>query len=284
MNKYLFIGLDYRYIENRSISSIANIGKMTEYASKKYNIHIESDDIITDGCDTTHTTKQAILMRLYKIGLDTWNQDIKTVLIYYTGDSMNVQEYISRYASHHIKQGIVPSDYYINGIIDKDDLAQIFHQYNPKTQIIFIADCCFTCNNILDLKYTWDVRNDAFSITDKSYDFPRRKIMTISYSLDKQSNRIDDNYFMALNLNEKISSYADYISKLEERNNSIFELLQDIYEIFKRKNINMIPIMSASYLPDINDKISDYLIASTFEDYKRRSYTYIDFQHNECYC
>ena len=273
MNKYLFIGLDYQHCENRSIDAVINIYKITEYLNKKYNVIIDPDDIITDNKDKSKATRQNILMRLYRLGLETWSQNLKNVFIYYAGDSIDTLEYI--YANNNIiKEGIVPSDYKTSGIISKEELMQIINQFNPATQIIFIGDCCFPSSNIFDLKYTWDVKNDSYSITNQS---TRRKIMTLTYTINKYSHRTDDNLFNVLNFNEKIYSIADYIAKLDDRNNSMFELLQDIHHIFERKNINMIPTLSLSYLPDNNDKIFKFMEptkieASSFEEYKRQSY------------
>jgi len=287
MNKYLFIGLDYQHLENRCIDSINNIYKLTNYIQTKYNITIEPEDIITDSKDKTKTSRQGIMMRLYKLGLETWCKDIKNVFIYYTGDSLNVLEYIA--STNNIKEGIVPSDYAVEGnIITKEELLEIFRQYNPKTRIIFILDCCFTSQNILNLKYIMDVENDTFTINDNCID--RQRLLVLTYAIDKYSHRNDDNYFSVLNFNEKIHSYSDYISKLDHRNNSIFELLQDVYAIFKRKNINMKPVLSASYLPIYNDRILDFLESeidmssiTSFEEYKRLSYTAQEY-HYECYC
>lgn len=276
MNKYLFIGLDYQHHETRQIDSIINIYKLTEYIVKKYGTVIDPDNIITDSKDKSKTTRQGILMRLYKLGLETWHSDIANVFIYYAGDSIDLLEYIN---GSNVRQGIVPSDY--GSIISKEELAEILHQYNPRTRIIFIADCCFIEQNILGLKYTLDIKNDAYNILDNCFNIPSRRILTLSYCIDKPSHRSDDNQFNVLNYNQKINSYADYIAKLDDRTESIFELLQDITEIFKRKNINMRPVLSASYLPDNNEKIlsvfqipAKRIEVSSFEEYKKRSYTH----------
>jgi len=287
MNKFLFLGLNYKHVENRHIDTISNVYKLTDYIKTSYNLSIDEETIITDNKDKYRTSYQGILLELHKLALETWNKQIDNIFIYFTGDSINIVEYICSYnIDYKIKQGIVPSDYTAKGIISKEELKGIFEQFNPRTRIIFIADCCYTIENILGLKYTWSANTDMFCIErGRENEIPSRKIITISYALQTSKSE-EDNYFNLLSINEKINSIADYITKLDNKNDTIFSSLKDIHNILQVKRINMKPTLSASYnILNENTNLFNYLdnascIRSSFEDYKKKSYTVVNSTEN----
>lgn len=287
MNKFLFIGLNYKHLGNRHIDTTTNVFKLIEYIKTKYRLSIDEENIVTDNKDKYRASYQGILLELHKLALETWNKQIDNVFLYYTGDSINILEYIYSYKNaYNVKQGIVPSDYKDKGIISKEDLKMIIEQFNPTTRIILISDCCYTTANILGLKYTWSADTDIFaveneSIIDTDKDVTKRKIITISYVL--QSSKTDeDNFFNVLSINEKINSLADYITKLDNKNDNIFSTLKDINDVLQMKKINMKPTLSASYnILNENTNIFNYLdnansIRSSFEEYKKNSYTVVN--------
>jgi hypothetical protein len=283
MNRFLFVGLNYNHIKNRHIETITNVHKLTEYIKKTYNILINEDHIIIDDKDKYKTSRQGIILQLYKLALESWNKQVDNIFIYYTGDSINIVEYVYAYNNgYKIKQGIVPSDYNESSIISKEELKSIFEQFNPRTRIIFISDCCYTNENILGLKYTWSADSDIFSVEkDRELEISNRKVITISYVL-QDSKTDEDNFFNVLSINEKINSLADYITKLDNKNETIFSSLKDIHNILQMKKVNMKPTLSASYnILNENTNIFNYLnnaqnIRSSFEEYKKKSYTVIN--------
>ena len=88
MNKFLFLGLNYKHIENRHIDTISNVHKLTDYIKTSYNLSIEEENIITDNKDKYRTSYQGILLELHKLALETWNKQIDNIFIYFTGDSI----------------------------------------------------------------------------------------------------------------------------------------------------------------------------------------------------
>jgi hypothetical protein len=236
--KALFIGLDYTHIEYRNLNNTTYLKKLIEYLKMVYNIDKKDYEILTEMSGTS----DSILLHLYKLGLETWSQNLDYALIYYIGDSINLADYAQAYTGNfnNIKQGLVPSDYNMKGIIDNAEVLNIFDQYNPKTKIIFITDSCFLHGNIFNLEFDWSKRN----ITP--YHKTCRKILSISYSLAKYASE-DDNYYNILTENENIKSFANFIIKLGYMNDDIFNLLSDINNVFYKKNINMTVSLSASF-------------------------------------
>jgi hypothetical protein len=245
--KTLFIGLDYKHVEYRSLQNTIRMTKLIDHLIQSYNIDKHNYDILND----MNATYDGIISALYKLGLQTWSENLDYVLIYYIGDSINVSDYVHAYnGKFNIAQGIVPSDYNINGVIDKSKIFEILEQYNPNTKIIFIADSCFLYNNIFNLEYNWSTyKNNVFlnrPPRNTKYQKTNRKIMTISYSLSKYGTD-DDNYYNILENNANIRSFADFVTKLGYVNDDIFSLLKDINNILNRKNIHMVSSLSASF-------------------------------------
>lgn len=260
-HKSLLIGLDYKYIDYRKLNATKSVRVLENYLKRKYeDINDDNLIVLTDDIDKYSVSHDSILKELYKLGLETWAKNLDTVLIYYAGDTIDIAEYVNAYSgNYNIKQGIVPSDYTLKGILCADVLRDILKSYNPHTKIIFITDCCYVKNNLLNLKYTWDI-DDFGQIQSNIYDteIATSKIITISYQLMKYGTD-EDNFFNILKMNEDIKSFAEYIDKLYDvydNHNSIFDLMKDIRRIFQTKKINMLPSISSSYniLAFENDK------------------------------
>jgi hypothetical protein len=252
--KSLFIGLDYKHIEYRSLKNTIYVTKLVDHLVRSHNIDKENYDVLND----MNGTYDGIISSLYKLGLQTWSENLDYVLIYYIGDSINVSDYVHAYnGKFNIAQGIVPSDYNIKGVIDKSKIFEILEQYNPNTKIIFIADSCFLYNNIFNIEYNWSTyKNNVFlnrPPRNTKYQKTNRKIMTISYSLSKYGTD-DDNYYNVLENNANIRSFADFVTKLGYVDDDVFSLLKDINNIFSNKNIHMLASLSTSFNLTETDK------------------------------
>lgn len=266
--KAIFIGADYKENDYRRLYNIQNVTKFSDYIKNIYNLDNSDFEIITDDtkCKSSY---DGILLKLYKLGLDTWTSDIDTVFIYYIGDTINVKDYIKSYTGNYdIKQGVVPSDYDKNGIIDKDELYKIFQQFNPKTQIIFIADSCFIDGNIFNLDYIWSQNKESMMQVNENNS--KSKIITISYNLSNYSSD-ENNYYNLLLNNETINkkSIGEYLTKLSYVNDDIFDILNDVNNVLNKKDINMTVSLASSYnLSDADKNIFKCFEKSMFNAMK----------------
>jgi hypothetical protein len=271
--KALFIGLDYNHIEYRRLNNTPYLYKLIEYLDiDKQHVEILTDTNSTSGTSGTSGTNENILSHLYKLGLQTWSENLDYVLIYYIGDSINLADYAQAYTGtfNNIRQGIVPTDYNIHGIIDKNDIFGILDLYNPKTKIVFLTDSCFLHDNIFSLEYTHNRpnKNTAYHKTD-------RKIITISYSLAKYTTD-DDNYYTLLTNNENIKSFADFVIKLGHHNEDVISLLEDVNNLLNKKNINMQASLSSSFNLTEPDKNIFKYFTSKADDFTTYAQVYQD--------
>jgi hypothetical protein len=295
MNKeILLLGCNYSHIDYRNINYTTTITKIARYFKKNEIAYNE----ITNINDTNYNS---ILLALYKVALKSWVSKLNTVLIYYTGDSIDIAEYISGYNSNYnINQGIVPTDYNIRkgvSVIKSEVIFEILNSFNPLTKIIFIADTCFTKSNILNLKYDWNINNKELKMNNYlKYNDTLNNIIFISYCLDILKSE-DDNFYNILEINKKMISLGDYIIKLrnlldndlEIKNNyDIFNILKDINGIIKNKKINMNVSMSSSYnilnkreYLSVLDKYEETINIESFQDYVDKSYIEIEDNYKE---
>jgi len=249
--KSLLIGLDYKQVEYRKLNGSQYAKKLQEYIQGKYEDITDDNCLIITDEDKMTSSHDGLLKEFYKLGLESWSNDLDVVFIYYAGDTIDIAEYVNAYSGNYrINQGIVPSDYSLNGIIHKEKLQELLGQFNPQTKIIMITDCCFVHENILDLKYNWYIDDHVEHIYENErynnvFD-ENRKVIVVSYKLLKYTTD-DDNFYNILKMNENIKSIADYITKLYDVNDDVFDLLRDIIRLHINKNINMIPCISSTY-------------------------------------
>ena len=252
-NEILLLGCNYSHIDYRNLNYTTNITKISR--------HFKKNEILFNEITNVEDTKyNCILLSLYKIALKSWVSKLKSVLIYYTGDSIDIAEYISGYNSNYnINEGIVPTDYNIrkgDTVIKPEIIFNILNSFNPSTKIIFIADTCFSKTNIFNLNFDWDINNKKIKSKNTiNTNHTINNIIIISYCLDKLSSD-DDNFYNILDINKNMVSLGDYILKIrklldnsiETKNNyDIFNILKDINGIIKNKNINMNVSLSSSY-------------------------------------
>ena len=292
-NEILLLGCNYNHIDYRNLNYTTNIAKISRHFKKNEILFKE----ITNVEDTNYNS---ILLALYKIALNSWVSKLNTVLIYYTGDSIDIAEYISGYNSNYnINEGIVPTDYNIrkgDSVIKPEIIFNILNSFNPSTKIIFIVDTCFTKTNIFNLNFDWDINNKKIKSKNTiNTNHTINNIIVISYCLDKLSSD-DDNFYNILDINKDMISLGDYIIKIRKlldnsidtkNNYDIFNILKDINGIIKNKKINMNVSLSSSYnllnkreYLSILDK-DEEILEDIIEDNKESFQDYIDNSYVE---
>lgn len=247
--KALFISAEYKSISYRQLDNIKHVVQLADHIKTCYNMSRDKYEIITDNasCKSSH---DGILSQLYKLGLETWSMHLDTVFIYYTGDSINICDYVQAYNGKYstISQGIVPCDYNDRGVLDNDKIYKILELFNPKTKIIFVADSCFLDSNIFNLEYDWFINNNtAYRRQNKRA--PRQtnhNIITISCNLAYYKTD-DENYYTVLQNNENMKSIADFMVKLAYINDNIFDFVKDMNSVLMNKQINMLVSIASSY-------------------------------------
>eukprot|EP00798_Chlamydomonas_sp_ICE-L_P025124 gene25124-biopygen19583 len=96
------------------------------------------------------TTASAILDALVDLAIDSYDKALDTVWIHYSGHGTSIAGF-SDNELDRFDECLVPSNF---RLIPDDYIAKVLYYFNPRTSIVFVADCCHS-GTISDLPFTW---------------------------------------------------------------------------------------------------------------------------------
>lgn len=153
----LLVGINYIMdSQNRlngccnDVTNMANL-LINKFAFPRNQVVVIAD---TNVKNVPFTTRESILRRLYELAIKTWKDDLETVYFHYSGHGSQQRDFNGD-ESDGLDEGICPSDFATSGLIIDDDLISIFKQFNPKTKIVAVFDCCHS-GTILDLPFIYN--------------------------------------------------------------------------------------------------------------------------------
>lgn len=150
--KALLFGLNYAHTTTARLNGCINdVHNMASFLKTTFDMPC---DIFTDDVDLESTSGRGIVRRLYELAIASHKDDLDLVWIHYSGHGSHVRD-----TSGDEKDGqdecLVPSDFRTAGLLKDDYLNSLFAQFNPKTRVICVFDCCHS-GTIGDVKYSWE--------------------------------------------------------------------------------------------------------------------------------
>jgi hypothetical protein len=182
--KALLIGLNYPLDpRNRLYGCVNDVKLMASYLKENCSFDAENVSILSDEQtrNIPDTCYVPILERIYELVVASWRENLDLVYIHYSGHGTQITD-LSGDENDKLDEGIVPSDFATRGPIIDDVLGKAFMQFNPRTQVIAVFDCCHS-GSILDLPFTYD--NSVSLCAAIAY---KQKIMMISGCRDPQTS------------------------------------------------------------------------------------------------
>jgi hypothetical protein len=240
----LLFGLNYSYSKQGQLNGCIN--DVRQMASHIYTMfgHSFPISIYTDDVDKRSTSYNGIIQKLYDLAIASYKENLDFVWIHYSGHGSYVQDKNSD-ESDGKDEGLVPSDYEKRGILVDDFLCRILEQFNPKTKILFITDCCHS-GTILDLRYSWN-ENKEWVVENKDCDIIAPVIL-ISGCLDSQTSA---DAFNLLKDGKHIGALTASILKVLERNPrnvyNVFTFIEAVRKDLKNTGFNQYPCISSTY-------------------------------------
>jgi hypothetical protein len=155
-SKALLIGLNYEHVLNENvlegcINDVQNVSiLLRKFGFAKENIIMITDENLDNAHQVTWT---GIILELTKLCIASWKDDLDVVVFHYSGHGRQVKDWDGNEVDG-LDEGLVPIDFKKYGIISDDVLNAIFREFNPKTRILCIFDCCHS-GSILDLPYSY---------------------------------------------------------------------------------------------------------------------------------
>lgn len=240
--KALLFGLNYLQSEEGRLNGCINdVTNMAQYLRTQLRIPC---DVYTDDKSPQDTTLLGMTTRLYELALQSWSEYLDFVWIHYSGHGSYVADN-SRDELDGQDECLVPTDYAKNGVLLDDTLNNILKQFNPKTKVICIFDCCHS-GTIADVKYHWetDTRVNVENIQCQV----KPKVITLSGCQDTQTSadaynvRGDNQYTGAMT-----SCLLTALSESSECRTDIFRLLTRLRALLKEKKFTQVPKLCSTY-------------------------------------
>jgi hypothetical protein len=110
----------------------------------------------------TATTASAILDALVDLAVASFDEALDVVWIHYSGHGTSIAGF-SDNELDGFDECLVPSDF---RLIPDDYISRVLYYFNPRTRIVFVADCCHS-GTISDLPFTWTTSASADSADEQ---------------------------------------------------------------------------------------------------------------------
>jgi hypothetical protein len=236
-------------------------------------------DVYTDDNEqgALNTTAQGFTCRLHELAIKTFTENLDVAYIHYSGHGDNVadeppdvrrspvidDEVAGRGVDGKVEddgfdngfigeeedgkdEALIPSDFDAHGRAITDDIIfEIIQQMNPKTQVVFVFDCCHS-GTMADLEYTWTSDGRAQA---SGYGKPTgAKVLTLSACTDAQValdvfNVGNDNVYRGA----LTTCLTDVITTNPELCDDVFAMLRAVEAALRKHGFPQTTTLSSSY-------------------------------------
>ena len=157
-SKALLIGINYisagshmqlRGCHNDALNMRAFLIRYKGYQREDITVALDTD------CEST--SKGGITGAILRLAAQSWRMDLDEVFIHYSGHGTQLAESSQTQSSKELDgldEAIVSSDFSTAGALRDDMIQDLFTEFNPKTRIICIFDCCHS-GTICDLPHLY---------------------------------------------------------------------------------------------------------------------------------
>ena len=111
-------------------------------------------EVFTDDATPDSTTAKGITHRLFELAVRSYREELDFVWLHFSCHGSYLVDR-SRDERDGRDECLVPSDFKTAGMITDDDLQLLFRQFNPRTRVVAVFDCCHS-GSIGDVKYRWE--------------------------------------------------------------------------------------------------------------------------------
>jgi metacaspase-1 len=240
--KGLLFGLNYAHTTTARLNGCVNdVHNMATYLSSALNMPC---DIYTDDTDLVNTSGMGILQKLYELAVATYKDDLDFVWIHYSGHGSYIKDTSGDEADGK-DECLVPSDFQKKGLLLDDQINRLFANFNPKTRVLFVFDCCHS-GTIGDVKYSWEGPSKVAVENIKCKAAAR--VITISGCLDTEVsmdayNVAGDNKFSGA----MTSCMLAVLRENEDNKNNAFVMLDKLREMLIKKQFVQKPKLCSSH-------------------------------------
>jgi hypothetical protein len=237
----ILFGLNYSYDSKAKLNGCINdVNNMTEYL-KTVGFDCVS---YTDDKDLYSTSAQGIVQRLSEMARESFSRKLETVWIHYSGHGTHIRD-LNGDELDKRDECLVPSNYKTAGFLVDDVVNSVLSQFNPKTKVICIFDCCHSAT-IADTKFSWE-GNTRFAIENMRCRIPG-KIITLSGCLDNQVAADAFNVLKTMKFEGAMTSCL--LMTLKENrayHRNVFTVLDVLRQKLKERKFSQVPKLCSTF-------------------------------------
>jgi hypothetical protein len=197
------------------------------------------------------TTASAILDALVDLATDSYDEALDTVWIHYSGHGTNIAGF-SDNELDGFDECLVSSDF---RLIPDDYISKVLYYFNPRTSIVFVADCCHS-GTISDLPFTWtDLINERSAPLVENNEHGRgRRILAISGCRDDHTSAdalLQDPMDICSKSKEYSGAMTTYLLQALKKDptlyNNVFKLVRTMGDHLERDGFSQHPRLASCH-------------------------------------
>ena len=149
----ILFGLNYECTADARLRGCINDVRNMESLLNTAEYGFDNVRVFTDASSNARTTAQGILQEINNLAKRSWSDNLDLAWIHYSGHGCSTRDRKGD-ENDRTDECLVPSDFKTAGVIPDDYIKDCLRNFNPKTKVICIFDCCHS-GTIGDLKYRY---------------------------------------------------------------------------------------------------------------------------------
>jgi hypothetical protein len=244
MKHAVLFGLNYNHTPDARLRGCINdVRNMEAVLQNKFqfdNIRAFTDDTMLG---RRSTSGRGILTEINNLATRSWSENIDTAWIHFSGHGCGIRDIGIRDEKDGRDECLLPSDFKYAGVVTDDSIKDCLRKFNPKTRVIFIADCCHS-GTIGDLKYRYVGKQKTIENRSKACD---AKILLISGCKDTQTSADAFNVNRMRKFSGAMTSCLLLSFDRLGENPRVFALVDTLRTALLQKRFTQIPQLTTSF-------------------------------------
>lgn len=248
MRQAILFGLNYDATPDARLRGCINDVQNVERLLKTSEYAFDDVRVFTDSSTKNRTTAQGVLQEMNNLAKRSWSESLDLAWIHYSGHGCSVPDRNGD-EEDRTDECLVPSDFKTAGVIPDDYIKDCLRNFNPKTKVVCVFDCCHS-GTIGDLKYRYFDEHTK-QIENRGRACPA-SVVLFSGCKDEQTSADAYNVNRLFKYSGAMTSCM--IMVLNEKcalKCKVFELLDGLRTKLAEKRFSQIPQLTASY--EINE-------------------------------
>lgn len=213
--------------------------------SKRLKEDYKFDDVRVFTDKDRQTTANGLLQEMNNLAVRSWREGVELAWIHFSGHGCSVRD-ISGDEKDGLDECIVPADFQRVGVIPDDYIRNILRNFNPKTRVVCVFDCCHS-GTVGDLKYRYINANHT-AVEHGQAPCPS-PILLISGCMDNQTSADAFNVNNAHQFSGAMTScLLQCLENKDPKTLRVHDLMSDLRLKLRAKRFTQVPQLCSSFV------------------------------------